>query len=156
MKAFRFRLQAVLTLREQAEQAAQQRCAEAYAAVEAAAGRLRTADAAIEQSDERRRACLSGRAPVFELEQLRKHSLVLQEHRTLCVRALAEARQRADDAWRALVVATQQREALERLRARQKRVYDYQVARAEQKFLDDLSGRGPTLVDAWRDLPVAL
>jgi flagellar biosynthesis chaperone FliJ len=47
-------------------------------------------------------------------------------------------------------VATQQREALERLRGRQQRIHDYQATRAEQQALDELVGRGPALSGAWK------
>ena len=156
MKAFRFQLQAVLTLRGRAEQAAQQRCAQVYAAVERAAVRLRFADSAIAASDEMRRTQLVAGARAHRVEQLRSHSVLLQERRTRLALELAEAQQQAEEAGRLLTVATQRREALDRLRSRQRRVHDYQAGRAEQKLLDELSGRGPTLVDAWRETPLNL
>lgn len=69
---------------------------------------------------------------------------------------MTEAQKQAEEAGRLLTVATQRREALDRLRSRQRRVHDYQAGRAEQKLLDELSGRGPALAEAWREAPVGL
>ena len=143
MKAFGFRLQAILTLREQAEQAAQQRCGRAYAAVETAAARVRAAEAEIEAAAQTHYAQLAAGPRAGQLEQLRAYATVLQHRHRQLTRELAEARQRADEAWRQLLLATQQREALERLRGRQRRAHAYQTARAEQQTLDELVGRGP-------------
>jgi len=81
------------------------------------------------------------------------YASLLHERRRQLARELAEARRRADEAWRQLLLATQQREGLERLRGRQRRVYDYQSARAEQQTLDELVGRGSALSGAWKAAP---
>ena len=151
MKAFQFRLQAVLTLREQAEQAAQQSCARAYAAVEAASARVRAADEAIAVSDESRRAQLAAGARADQVEQLRAFGVLLGERRAGRLRELTEARQRAKEASSLLVTATQRREALERLRRGQRSVHTYQAARTEQKILDELAGHGRMLAATWRE-----
>ena len=154
MKGFQFRLQAVLTLREQAEQSAQQSCAHAYAAVAAAAARARLADEAMAASDESRRAQLAAGARADQIEQWRAFGVRLGEQRTARSRELAEARKRAEEAWSLLVIATQRREALERLRRRQRLLHSSQAAREEQKMLDEMSGRGPRLTEAWRESAV--
>jgi flagellar export protein FliJ len=150
MKAFRFRLQAVLTLREQAEQVAQQRCARAHAAVESAVTRVQSVEAEIDATEQTHRAQLAAGPQAGQLDQLRLYASLLHERRRQFARKLAEARQRADEAWRQLLLATQQREALERLRGRQQRAHDYQTARGEQQALDELVGRGPALSEAWK------
>lgn len=151
MKAFHFRLQAVLTLRAQAEQAAQQSCARAYAVVTTTAERLRVADTAIAASDERRRTQLTAGAAANHVEHLRVFGVLLGERRTQRMRELAEARSRAEEACRLLVVATQGREALERLRHRQLTQHNYQTAQSEQKILDELSAQKRPLLEAWRE-----
>jgi flagellar protein FliJ len=151
MKAFQFRLQAVLTLREQAEQSAQQSCARAYAAVEMASVRVRETDEAIATSDESRRAQLAAGTRAGQVAQLRAFAVLLAERRGRQIRELNQARLRAEDARRQLVTATQRRESLERLRCGQKRLHTYQAARAEQKTLDELAGRGRMLAAAWRE-----
>jgi len=153
MKAFRFRLQAVLTLREQAEQAAQQVCAGACAALDRAAARLRSAEAGIAANEQLWRARLAAGLRAEELEQWRLYAGLLYERRTRMASELAQAREQLEEARRQLLLATRQREALERLRHRQRRMHDYEAARAEQKFLDELSQRVPLLASSGREQP---
>lgn len=143
MKAFYFRLQAVLTLREQAEQAAQRKCARAGAIAEAAAARLAAAEAEIAAACNSRQARLATGVRGEELQQLRAYLLWLEERKTRLRRELDQARRRAEEARRELLVARQRREGLERLRTSQRRVYDYETARADQKVLDELASRLP-------------
>ena len=150
MKAFRFRLESVLTLREQAEQAAQQNCARAYAAAEAAAAEVRSAERAIEAAEQAQRAQLAGGSRAGELEHLRAYTVLLQECKRELECALAKARRQAEAAWQQLLVATQQRESLERVRSRQHRAHAYETARAEQRTLDECVGRNPALKGTWR------
>ena len=151
MKAFRFRLQAVLTLREQAEQSAQQRCALAYEAVRRATARLQSIDTEIAATDESRRAELAAGTRADRLEHAGSYAVLLQERRVRLVKELSETQQQAEAARQQLLLASQRREALERLRARQRRLSDYGAARAEQKVLDELSGGGSVLAETWRD-----
>ncbi len=153
MKAFRFRLQVVLTLREQAEQVAQQLCARAFLELEQATGRLRAAEAAIAADDQLWRTRLATGLRAAELEQSRLYSALLDERRTRIAREVARAQQQMEEARGKLLLATRRREILERLRDRQRRVYDYQTARAEQKLLDELSKRGPILAGSGREAP---
>lgn len=155
MRAFRFRLEAVLTLREQTEREAQQRCARAYTAVENAAGRVRAAEGEIDAAEQAHRARLAASPLAGQLEQLRLYQLFLQERRRQLARELAEARRQADEAGRQLVLATQQREALERLRGRQRRAHDYQTTRAEQRLLDELAGHPLPRLNAVIESPQA-
>ena len=153
MKAFRFRLQVVLTLREEAEQTAQQLCARAFMGLQQATGRLRSAEAAIAASDQRRRDRLEAGARADELEQGRLYSALLEERRIQIAREAARAQQQLEEARNKLLLATRQREIIERLRDRQRRVYDYQAARAEQKLLDELSRRAPILAGSGPEAP---
>jgi flagellar FliJ protein len=145
MKAFRFRLQVVLTLRQEAEQAAQQLCARAFLALEQATDRLRSAEAAVAADDQRRRSRLAAGLRAAELEQSRLYSALLDERRTQMAREAARAQQQMEEARHKLRLATRQREILERLRDRQRRAYDYQAARSEQKLLDEFSRCAPML-----------
>ena len=150
MKTFRFSLQAVLVLRERAEQVAQQRCAQAVAAVLDADRRLKSAQTTLAQAQQLCRARLAAGVSADEFEQLRRYTVVLEERRARRQQELSQLRQRAELARQQLLVATQRREALERLRDRQRRGHEYQVARAEQKMLDELAHRGAVLADMWR------
>ncbi|MGA2863787.1 MAG: flagellar export protein FliJ [Verrucomicrobiota bacterium] len=153
MKAFRFRLQAVLTLREQAEQTAQQVCAGACVALDQAAARLRSAEAEIAANDQLWRARLAAGLRAEELEQWRLYAGLLYDRRTRMARELAQAREQLEEARRQLLLATRRRETLERLRHRQRRMHDYEAARAEQKLLDELSKRVPLLASSGREEP---
>ena len=153
MKAFRFRLQAVLTLREQAEQAAEQRCAQAYVEVENATARVRSVEAEIDATEQAHRAQLAVGPRASQLEQLRLYTGLLDERRLHLARELTDARRRAEEARAQLLLATQKREALERLRGRQRRAHDYDSARAEQRTLDELASRAQGLSQAWKTSP---
>jgi len=151
MRAFRFRLDAVLTLREQVERAAQQRYGLAVAQAENAAARTRSAEAEIVAADGLRAGRLAGGVPATELEHLRGYRLFLDGRLAQRIRELADARQRVEEARCLLVAATRQREALERLREHQRRLYNYESARADQKLLDEMSRCSPMLANAWRE-----
>jgi len=153
MKAFHFRLQVVLTLREEVEQAARRVYARALLALGQASGRLAGAEAEIEAHHQRRRARLAAGPRAEELEQNRLYGAALEDRRTQLAREAARAKQQAEECRQKLLLAGRQRETLERLRERQRRAHDYQAARAEQKLLDDLSQRVPALAAAGPEAP---
>lgn len=148
MKAFHFRLEAVLSLRQQAEQAAQQRSAEAQRAVQNALAQLDAAEATLLAAQHQRLSSLGTGCQVMLLEQLRAYEIVLRERRALRARELAVAREQAEKAQVQLIKATQEREALEHLRDRQRRTHAYEAARGEQKALDEMSARKSLLACA--------
>ena len=150
MKAFRFPLHAILTLREEKEQEAQREYARKLRAVEAITAQISAVDqqlSALAQEHERRMR--TGLA-VADLERLGFYAELLHQRRTYLRQELARAQHAAEQARLALVKATQARQALENYRGKQRRVYDQSLAREEQKLLDDLAGRTGTLADAWR------
>ena len=146
MKAFRFQLEAVLTLREQAEQAAQQQCARALATLESAKLRVQVAETRMAAHEELYRQQMASGTRADWLEQWRGYALSLRERRAQVGRELALAQEQFDAASRRLVLATQRREALERLREHKRRLHQYHVAQLEQKLLDDSVGRTPALM----------
>lgn len=156
MRAYQFRLEAVLTLREQIEQAAQTQCARAYLAVEQAGARVHSVQLAIDAAEEVQRQQFSAQPRADQVKQLLLYLGSLRQKRLQLVRALAEARQSAEAAQRTLLAATQQREALQRLRNRQQRAHDYESARAEQRVLDDRPSRLPGLSQAANPTPAGL
>lgn len=145
MKSFRYRLQAVLTVREQAEREAQLRFARACAQAQSAEKRLRSAEEALAASDKIRRERLGTGSSGGELEQLRLHAALLAELRQRSAGEVAEARQKLEATRQQLASATKAREALVRLRDRQRRAHEYASVRAEQKVMDELAGQGPRL-----------
>jgi len=115
---------------------------------------VREAEEAIATLDESRRAQLAAGTRADHIAHLRAFGVLLEERRAGQVLELDEARRTAEEAWRLLVIATQRREALERLRRRQRIVHVAQAARVEQKILDELAGRGSKLADAWREAAI--
>lgn len=150
MKAFRFQLQAILTLREEQEQEAQRAYAEALRAVEevrASISRLeRELAGTAEEQVQRLRTGMSA----SELQRLAGYCVVL-ELRLDSLRAdLQRVQAAAEQARVHLLKASQNRQALEKYREKLQRVHAARIARSDQNQLDDLAGRTSTLAAAWR------
>jgi len=137
MKPFHFALEAVLTLREQKEQDAQQEFGRRLCAAEAVADRLATLRRDLEMWREHLRRCFRHGATAAELASIQGYGGVLAEREKETIAELSTARAAQTAAWVRLLKATQEREALEKLRQRQRREYDYEEAREEQKVADD-------------------
>lgn len=156
MKAFRFSLHAILTLREEKEQEAQRHYAKTLRVVEAVQAELDAVGRQLLALVAEQQARLKTGLPANELERLGNYRLVLQERRARLQADLARAQQAAELARLALVKATQGRQALENYRDKLHRAYDLTLARDEQKLLDDLAGRTSTLAGTWRQTPDTL
>lgn len=145
MKAFRFPLHAVLTLREEREQEAQRGLARALAELavirEEVAAMGREVDAL--GADLTRR--LQGQLAAEELERYGAFRGVLLERQRLREQDLTMAEATVREARARLLRATQDRQALEQYRDKLRRRFDYQQAGEERKMLDDLAGRQPAL-----------
>ena len=109
---------------------------------------MHAAEAMIAAADDLRREQLASGVRADHLEQLRAYGLTLLERRAQLTRELSDAQRLVEAAARQLVLATQRREVLERLRDRQRRAYDYLTARTEQKLLDETSGRTRSVLGA--------
>jgi len=153
MKAFRFSLQAILTLREEREQEAQRHYARQLRAVEAVLAQLATLSRQLLALGAERQTRLQSALPADELARFDHYRARLEERRVRLVQDLALAQRAADQAQAAVLKATQDRQALEKHRQKLHRAYDYALARDEQKLLDDLAGRTSTLAGAWRQAP---
>lgn len=156
MKAFRFSLQAILTLREEREQEAQRHYARMLRAVQAVNAELAAVDRQLTALAAEQQARLGTGLMANELERLGNYRVVLEERLGILQRDLARAQQASDLAKDALIKATQSRQALENYRQKLHRAYDYTLAREEQKLLDDLAGRASTLAGAWQQAPETL
>lgn len=150
MKAFRFPLQAILTLRQQREQEAQRHYARKLQAVETAQRNLAATRRELQHLAEEHQLRLRQGAQSHDLRRLDLYRHVLNDRLTRLQQELATARKAAERAWLALVQATQNRQALDQYRHKLRRAYDYALARSEQRLLDDLAARAPTLAGAWR------
>ena len=150
MKAFRFSLQAILTLREEREQEAQRLYARLLRAVEAVNAELAAVGRLFMSLATEQQARLRTGLPADELERFGQYRVVLHERQVRLQAELARAQQAAEAARGALVKATQDRQALEQYRQKLRRIFEYGLARDEQKLLDDLAGRTAARAAAWR------
>jgi flagellar export protein FliJ len=151
MKAFRFSLQSLLTLREEREQAAQQHYARMLRALAGVDAALATVEQHLAALAGEQHARLQVGLPANELERLGHYRLALEERQLRLQQERTHAQSAAELARTALLQATQARQALENYRQKLHRAYAYSVARAEQQRLDDLAGRPGSLASAWRE-----
>ncbi len=141
MKAFRFTLVALQTLRDRAEQQAQEQYAHA----------VRHRDRALRQREEATRqfeaAWALGRTQLAagivqaQWAQVQDYCQKAAAHLRGCDRDVASAQAAANQRLQHLLEARRDREVVDKYYQRQRRSYDRAQQRAEQKTLDDLAGR---------------
>ncbi len=141
MKRFEFKLQAVLTLRQRAEQAAMEKYSRALL-------RRQTTATALEESEmklsEARRQWLNALAdgcPAAHAAQMLGYSHLLEEHKRQCEQSLQLAEVELNQASQRMLLARQQREAVETCLRHERTRHDAAARVAEQKELDDLLSR---------------
>ncbi len=141
MKRFEFRLQAVLTLRQRAEQEALECYGQAIRHRESVAARLRARE--LDLSDTRRRWLneLSDGCPAVHAAQTLAYCHLLDDLRAQAERDLAQADGQLNQASDRMLTARQHREAVENLLHHQLAEHESLVRLEEQKMLDDLVGR---------------
>ena len=145
MKRFQFKLQAVLTLRQRAEQTALENYSRAIQARQTAAGRV--AESEMQLSEARRQWLheLADGCPAARAAQSLEFCRVLEDRKGQCDRALNLADLDLNRASQAMLLARQQREALEKLLARQRANHERHLRDEERRLIDDLIGRRPPL-----------
>lgn len=145
MKRFRFNLHALWVLRGQQEELARRRFAGALRAVEAAMAAVRQARARLTEATEAFQARVADGLSAAAWQQERAWLQQLEEilhHRVQVWQAACRACDAARDQW---MRARQQRETLDRYRARQWQAWQLAWLRWEQKELDELARRRPGL-----------
>ena len=153
MKPFRFSLQPLLSLKQQAEQSARERYAGTLRACEEAAARVQ--QASVELTECWTGLCHKLASGVNSAELLRARAWcnVLELRVKERAAALESARLAVDAVWQQLMVVTREREALDRLHDRQRRVYKRNLQAAEQKALDEVALQLINLPASVRALP---
>jgi flagellar export protein FliJ len=143
MKRFAFKLQAVLTLRQRAEQVALEKYARAIEHRQLCAATL--ADAEMELSEARRQwlNALADGVPAVRAAQMLGFCHLLEERKRQCEQTLELADIELNRSSQAMLQARQQREAVETLMARQRERYDHRMIEEERKMIDDLINRRP-------------
>jgi flagellar FliJ protein len=139
MKPFRFSLQPILALKEQVEQSARERYAATLRSCEEAAAKVQAAS--IELTECWTDLCqkLASGVNSGELLRARAWCNVLELRVKDRAAELELARRAVDAVWQELMLATQEREALDRLRDRRRVGYSRQAQASEQKLLDELA-----------------
>jgi flagellar FliJ protein len=139
MKPFHFSLQSLRILREQQERSAQQQYAAALRACEEAAARVQAASAELTACWTKLRDKMAAGVAGLELLRARAWCNVLELRLKERAADLEQARLAVDAAWKAMLQATRNREALDRYRDKRRAAHDRQAQREEQKNLDELA-----------------
>ncbi len=139
MKAFNFPLESLRTLRQQREQAAQQRYARSLVVCDGAARVLQLAEGELAAGHTMLLVELGAGTTAARIINLRTWCTVLEIRCNECVAALAEARRNANDAFRLMTAATREREALDRFHEKSQRLWQRAFQVDEQKMFDELA-----------------
>ena len=141
MKPFRFPLKSLRVLREQKERAMQKRYVEALRACDEAAARLDAGSHELAGAWTALCEEVTEGATVGRLCQTRAWCGTLEQRCEQLAAALKLAQQATHDASRDMMLATRDREVLDRLRDKHRRIFDRGVQRDEQKQLDEMGLR---------------
>jgi flagellar FliJ protein len=144
MKAFRFTLEAVRTLRQRQEQEALETYARALLARQQALDLLADMDHRIGRDYAQMRQLLAGRCTAAQAAQAQNFHSSLEKKRDDCVTALGQAERRVNAASQAMLAARQQREMVDVYREKQQAVHQRLELREEQKILDEFAIRRVT------------
>jgi flagellar export protein FliJ len=139
MKSFHFSLSALSVLREQHEQAAQKKYAESLRFCEEAAGRVEAASRELMTCWHDLTGKLSAGVSAMEFLRARAWCNVLELRLKERTSALEQARLKVDAIWQEMLIATRDRESLDRFHNKKRRAYNLEVQRKEQKDLDELA-----------------
>jgi flagellar protein FliJ len=150
MKPFKFSLEAVATTRRRHEQTTLEKYAQTLLARQNAVNQLETTQHELEAAWLRLRQTLESGCSASAATRLRQESNFLEEERQTREAALTQAERNVSQALQQMLAARQQREAVEKFRGKQRAVYDRDVQRDTQKFLDELATQRATPAQAWR------
>lgn len=150
MKPFKFSLEAVATTRRRLEQTALENYAQALLARQSAFSQLEATQHTLEQAWLRLRQTLESGCSASAATRLRQESGFLEEERKLREDALAQAERGVSQALHQMLAARKQREAVEKVRGKQRLAHDRDEQRDTQKFLDELATQRATPAQSWR------
>jgi flagellar protein FliJ len=150
MKPFRFSLEAVATTRKQSENVALENYAQALLLRADAVRKLEATQHELDGVWTRVREEMTQGCTAAKAAQLRLQARLLEEDRTAREEALAHAERGANQALQQMLAARRQREAVDKLRGRQRLKHDRDVAAVSQKFLDELATQRAFAAPAFR------
>jgi len=149
MKAFHFTLEAVRTLRQRQEQTCMEQYAQALLARQQATERLAAVQHELTVGWDELRVKLSAGCAASEAAQAHDYHRALGRRRDECQAQLGTAERRVNAALQAMLAARQQREIVDKYFDKQKVRHQRDVARDEQKMLDELAGRRGNSILTW-------
>src|SRR5687768_6984829 len=135
MKAFKFSLQALLTLREQEEQAALHAYARKLSAQERAVSAFHAVEDELSQAWNNFHQRMENGSPAVDLAQLQRFCTSTEMRRREAENAARLARQEAQESFLQLLMLRQARSVLEKLAERELERYLKSKRRKEQKVL---------------------
>lgn len=141
MNAFKFSLQALLTLRERQEQVALQAYGEELNAQERAVSRLESTRQEFEEAQAHFQTRLRKGCAAQELDRLHAWKESIEQRLLECDHRAKVARNRARLAFSKLLAARHATAVLLKLQEGQKRRHQRTQRRQEQKVMDDLASR---------------
>lgn len=150
MKKFRFSLQALLTVRQQAEQTALESYSRALTARQEARDRLLNAERELTEGWNDLTQELAHGSPAAKISLSQTWCQVLEQRQQHALRLLQEAEAALQKAHQAMLGARQDREAVESYQDNQRRRYDRELQREEQKTIDDLVNSRMVPVVSWK------
>jgi flagellar export protein FliJ len=150
MKAFRFTLEAVRTLRQRQEHEALEDYIRALLARQQALQLLEDIDQRIGHDFAQMRQLLAGGCTAVQAAQAQNYHCSLQNKRDDGVAALGQAELRVNSASRAMLAARRQREMVEVYREKQHALHQRLDWREEQKIMDEFAIRRVTALSSAR------
>ncbi|HEU5123970.1 MAG TPA: flagellar export protein FliJ [Verrucomicrobiae bacterium] len=148
MKPFRFPLQPIRVLREQKEQKAQKLFGDAKRTCDDAASQLKAASDELVQAWNSLCHDMSTGVNAAQLAKTRAWCNVLELRQKERAEILQCARRAMDAAMKQMLLATRDREAIDKYHDKSRHSYDLAAQRNEQKMLDELGVRGATTAGA--------
>jgi flagellar export protein FliJ len=139
MKAFRFRLESVLTIRNWEEERARATYGQALQQERKFVEQLRQVEVRIEQDAAVMRRAAEGPAPAGERVARWRHLLMLERERSDTTQKLASARRIREQKMKLLIDAHRRVQILDRLKARHKEAHVAEAARRDERELDELA-----------------
>jgi flagellar export protein FliJ len=149
MKAFRFTLEAVQTVRHRQEQQAMETYVHALLARQQVLDRLEAMRERIRRNQQEINRLLAAPCAAAQLAQAGHYECSLERQQADLVVALALAERRAQTTFQAMLAARQRRKMVESYRARQLTRHQRAEWREEQKLTDDLASRRGRSILAW-------
>jgi flagellar export protein FliJ len=149
MKAFRFTLEAVQTVRHRQEQQAMETYVHALLARQQVLDRLEMARERIRRNQQEIVRLLAAPCAAAQLAQAGQFERALEKQQADLVAALAQAERRVQATFQAMLAARQRRKMVESFRAKQYARHQRAEWREEQKVTDDLASRRGRSILAW-------